>query len=97
MIYVEVNFSVTPGDRAAAIDCLNFEAPAMRALPGNRACRVLTDPNDSGAVTLLHRWDDLTSFDAYRTGPLLAQIGGVLRPMMTGAPSTVVYEATALG
>jgi quinol monooxygenase YgiN len=97
MIYVEVNFTVTPDDRAAAVDCLTAEAPAMRALPGNRACRVLTDPLDTSAVTLLHRWDDLASLDAYRTGPLFAKVGGVLRPMMTDAPSTVVYEATALG
>ncbi|MCK0095451.1 antibiotic biosynthesis monooxygenase [Yoonia sp. F2084L] len=97
MIYVEVNFSVAPKDRTAAVDCLTKEAPVMQGLPGNRGCRVLVDPVADDAVTLLHQWDDLASLDAYRTGPLFAQVGGVLRPMMTGAPSTVVYEASAIG
>lgn len=97
MIYVEVNFCVAPRDRAAALDCLTKEAPVMRALSGNRGCRVLIDPTADGVVTLLHQWDDLASLDAYRSGPLFAQVGGVLRPMMTGAPSTVVYEATPVG
>lgn len=97
MIYVDVNFTVDPKDRPAAIDCLANEAPIMRKLPGNRDCRVLIDPNAQGAITLLHQWDDLASLDAYRSGPVFAQVGAVLRPMMTSAPSTVVYEASCIG
>lgn len=97
MIYVEVNFTVTPSDRPTAIDCLVKEAPIMRNLPGNRDCRVLIDPGAQDAVTLLHKWDDLASLDAYRTGPVFAQVGKVLRPMMSGAPSTMVYEAACIG
>ncbi len=96
MIYVEVNFTVAPADRPAAITCLRDEAPQMRAMPGNRSVRVLTDPNDNGSITLLHQWDNLVGLDAYRKGPLFAAIGGTLRPMMTGAPSTKVYEAQLL-
>ena len=97
MIYVEVNFTVAPQDRAAAVASLNEEAPQMQALPGNQAMRVLIDPNNDGGITLLHQRDDLASLDAYRAGPLFAAIGGTLRPMMTGAPGTVVYEAQPLG
>ncbi len=97
MIHVEVNFTVASADRTAAITCLTDEAPQMRALPGNRAVRVLTDPGDEGAITLLHQWNDLASLDAYRAGPLFAAVGGILRPMMTGAPSTMVYDARPIG
>lgn len=97
MIYVEVNFAVAPKDHAAAIACLQDEEPIMRDLPGNQACRVLTAPNDNGTVTLLHKWDDLASLNAYRAGPLFAKIGGTLRPLMTSAPSTVVYDAQLVG
>ncbi len=97
MIYVEVNFKVAPQDRTAAVDCLTKDVPVMQALPGNRGCRVLIDPAADDAVTLLHQWDDMDSFDAYRSGPLFAQVGGVLRPMMTGAPSTAVYDAVTIG
>jgi quinol monooxygenase YgiN len=97
MIYVEVNFCVAPQDRAAAVDCLTKEAPAIRAQSGNRGCRILIDPVADDVVTLLHQWDDLASLDAYRSGPLFAHLGGILRPMMTGAPSTMVYDASLIG
>ncbi len=97
MIMVEVTFTVAPEDCEEAIACLTREAPEMRALSGNQNCRVLVDPNAQGAVTLLHQWNDLDSLDAYRNGPLFAAVGSVLRPMMTGAPSTMVYEARTLG
>lgn len=96
MIYVEVNFSVAPYDRSTAVTCLTNEKPKMRALSGNRACRVLTDPNDPCAITLLHQWDHPASLDAYRRGPLFADVGSVLRPMMTGVPSTAVYEVSVI-
>ena len=97
MIIVEVNFTVAPNDHAQAITCLMQEQPQMRALSGNRATRVLADPSTEGAITLLHQWDDLAALDAYRAGPLFAAIGARLRPLMTGAPSTTVYEATPIG
>lgn len=96
MIYVEVNFTVAPADRQRAVETLTAEIPEMRALPGNKAARVLVDPDADGAVTLLHKWDSLADLDAYRGGPLFAKVGGVLRPMMTGAPTTAVYEAQEL-
>lgn len=96
MIYVEVDFQVNPDDRPAAVTCLTEEAPQMCALAGNRGCRVLIDPNAGGAVTLLHQWDEMASLDAYRSGSLFARVSSVLRPMMTGAPSTAVYEVTLI-
>jgi len=97
MIYVEVNFKVAPQNRSIAVDYLTKEVPVMQALPGNRGCRVLIDPAADDAVTLLHQWDDMAGLDAYRSGPLFAQLGGVLRPMMTGAPSTAVYDVSPIG
>jgi quinol monooxygenase YgiN len=97
MIYVEVTFTVAPNDRPAAVTCLTGEETQMRALPGNCGTRILVDPNDNGAITLLHKWTDLASLDTYRTGPLFAKVGSTLRPMMTGTPSTVVYEAQPIG
>ena len=57
---------------------------------------MLINPQSEGAVTLLHRWDRLEDLDAYRSGPLMAKVGSVLRPMMTAAPSTVVYQEQPL-
>ncbi|MEL6684536.1 MAG: antibiotic biosynthesis monooxygenase [Pseudomonadota bacterium] len=96
MIYVEVNFTVHPSDRTAAASYLLQEAPKMQALPGHRGYDVLLDASRDDAVTLLHQWDDIATLDAYRTGPLFAQVGGTLRPMMTGAPTTSVYDATLI-
>lgn len=96
MINVEVNFTVARSDQPAAIECLTKEGSKMHTLPGNRAYRILIDPSTDGAIILLHQWDDLASLDAYRNGPLFAAIGNVLRPMMTGAPSTAIYDATAI-
>jgi len=86
MIYVEVNFIVAAANKAAALACLVTEAPVMQGLPGNKGCKVLADPQTEGAITLLHQWDTLADLDAYRNGPLLAKVGGVLRPMMTAPP-----------
>jgi len=96
MIYVEVDFTVAEEQHAMAISALTAEAPPIRALSGNLGVRVLTDPNTAGAVTLLHQWTDLPRLDHYRNGPLFAQIGGMLRPMMTEAPNTNVYEVQEL-
>ncbi|WP_108816292.1 putative quinol monooxygenase [Loktanella sp. Alg231-35] len=97
MIYVEVNFTVAAVDQGAAVACLLEEALVMQALPGNQGYRVLVQPQTEGVITLLHKWNDLDSLDAYRNGPLFAKVGGVLRPIMTGAPSTTVYDATPVG
>jgi quinol monooxygenase YgiN len=96
MIYVEVNFTVAPADKDAALQCLLDELPLMRNLVGNLGCKVLTDPQSEGAVTLLHRWNKLEDLDAYRSGPLMAKVGSILRPMMIAAPSTIVYQGHPL-
>ena len=92
MIHVEVSFSVAATDEAAAVNALVEAAPKMRALKGNLGARVLTDPQSAGAIILLHSWDTMADLDAYRGGPLMAEIGSVLRPIMVAAPVTTVYE-----
>ena len=93
MIHVEVNFEVAEANHNAAIDCLTDEMPLMRELPGNLGCRVMHDDIESVTITLHHQWCDIESFDAYRTGPVLAKVGAVLKPMMISAPRTMVYKA----
>lgn len=93
MIHVEVDFKVREAHQSRALALLDHEIPKLHALPGNILCRILVDPKDESAITLQHQWADLASLDAHRCGPVMAKLGTALRPMMTGAPSTRVYEA----
>ena len=88
-----LDFSTVATDRAAAIAQLEREQPAVSAMPGCVAFRVFSSRQSDTGITVLHEWTDQASFDAYLASDAFARSGAVLRPMMTGAPSSRRFRA----
>ena len=88
-----LDFSTLAADRAAAIAQLEREQPAVCAMPGCVAFRVFSSRQSDTDITVLHEWTDQASFDAYLASDAFARSGAVLRPMMTGAPSSRRFRA----
>ena len=57
-------------------------------MPGCVAFRVFASRQSDTSITVLHEWIDQPSFDAYLASEEFARSGEMLRPMMTGAPSS---------
>jgi quinol monooxygenase YgiN len=83
-----LDFSTAAADRPAAIAQLEREQPVVTAMPGCIAFRAFADPRNGTDVTVVHEWIDQRSFDQYLASDAFARSGDVLRPMMTGAPSS---------
>jgi quinol monooxygenase YgiN len=83
-----LDFSTTPVDRPAAIAQLEQEQPVVTAMPGCLAFRVFADRSTDEGILVLHEWTDQASFDGYLASDAFARSGAVLRPMMTGAPTS---------
>lgn len=88
-----VDFTTAPADRQAALDQLRSEQDEVRGFEGCVNYRVFTDPGSDTAVTILHEWDDEASFQAYAGSDAFARSGAVVRPLMTGTPSSRRFRA----
>jgi quinol monooxygenase YgiN len=93
MRIVIVDFAVTPANAALAQSTLDAEAPIVRSLPGNLGYSVWTDSHHTGAFRLMHEWSDAASFEAYRASDGFKAVGAVLFPLMTGTPTSRVFDA----
>jgi quinol monooxygenase YgiN len=93
MLIVIVDFAVATSDAALAQDTLDAEAPIIRALPGNLGYSAWASPHQPGAFRLMHEWTDDPSFAAYRASDGFKTVGAVLFPLMTGTPSSRVFDA----
>jgi quinol monooxygenase YgiN len=83
-----LDFSTSATDRPAALAQLEREQPVVRAMPGCVDFRVFSHRDDDTGVTVLHEWTDTASFDRYLASEAFTRSGEVLRPLMTGAPSS---------
>jgi quinol monooxygenase YgiN len=83
-----LDFSTAAADRPTALAQLEREQPVVTAMPGCVAFRAFADPHNDTDVTVLHEWIDKESFDRYVASDAFARSGEVLRPIMTGAPSS---------
>jgi quinol monooxygenase YgiN len=83
-----LDFSTAAADRPAAIAQLEREQPLVTAMPGCVAFRVFADRRDQTGVTVLHEWVDQGAFDRYLESDAFARSGEILRPMISGAPSS---------
>ncbi len=83
-----LDFSTTAADRPAAIAQLEREQPVIRAMSGCIAFRAFDSHQNDTDITVLHEWIDQASFDAYLASDAFVRSGEILRPMMTGAPSS---------
>jgi quinol monooxygenase YgiN len=96
MIICNVTATFSENEMQTALSILADETSKIAALPGNLAIQTFVSPITSGRVLITHEWDDLDALEAYRTGPILADTGAKLKPIMTSPPVTKVYEATLL-
>jgi quinol monooxygenase YgiN len=96
MFIAIVDFSTAATDREAALAQLDGERDQVRAMPGNLAFRVYASREDDTAITIVHEWQDVASFDRYASSDSFTRSGTVLRPVMTGAPVSRRFRAELL-
>jgi quinol monooxygenase YgiN len=96
MFIAIVDFETSAADRPAALAQLAAEQAEVQAMPGCIGCRAFASPTDDTSVTILHEWEDAESFQAYATSEPFERSGVVLRPMMTGTPSSRRFRAELL-
>jgi quinol monooxygenase YgiN len=70
-------------------------AAQIRALPGCLSYNHYWNAENKSELFIVQSWADIATFDAYRGSPVFGEIGGALKPLMTEAPETIVYEATS--
>lgn len=91
-----LDFSTAATDRPAALAQLDSERDQIRAMPGNLAFRVYASREDENRITVVHEWEDETSFVDYLRSDSFARSGQVLRPIMTGTPVSRRFRAELL-
>ena len=62
-------------------------------MPGNIAFRVYAGREDDTRITVVHEWQDESSFADYQRTESFARSGRVLRPVMTGSPVSRRFRA----
>jgi quinol monooxygenase YgiN len=91
-----LDFSTAATDRPAALAQLDSERDQIRAMAGNLAFRVYASREDENRITVVHEWQDETSFVGYLRSDSFARSGQVLRPIMTGTPVSRRFRAELL-
>ena len=96
MLIAHVHFTVAPTERQRAIAALVGEVPNVRTMPGCLAFHPFLDVTDPAGIGIVHEWQDEASFEAYVTSAGFAEVGKILRPMMTAAPVSKRFDAKLL-
>ena len=96
MFIAILDFNTAAADRPAALAQLDAEVQEVRALPGNIAFRVYAARDDETRVTVVHEWDDESSFAGYLKSDAFVRSGEALRPLITGAPISRRFHADLL-
>ena len=68
-----------------------LEASALEGYESQQIC--ILDQNPA-TILIFQRWSNRTSFEAYRQSAFFARLSAKLKPLMTGAPQTIIYDAT---
>jgi len=96
MLIAILDFDTAATDRPAALAQLDSEHDEVRAMPGNRAFRIYASRENDTRVTVVHEWDDETSFAGHVRWDCFTLSGEVLRPLMTGSPVSRRFHADLL-
>lgn len=96
MLIAIVTFKTATADRPKAIATLLDEGRTVRAMPGCIRFQPLADPADDMQTALLHEWFDEAAFAAYTASPGFADVGVILRPLMTEPPVSRRFAASLL-
>ncbi|OUS32209.1 hypothetical protein A9R01_11210 ['Osedax' symbiont bacterium Rs2_46_30_T18] len=92
--HIFCQFSETNLDKA--LYSLQLVRDQVLATDSCRSYQVHDTPDKKGAVFICQSWSDLAAFDAYRASDLFASMIGEVKPMMSAAPKTEVFEAQLL-
>jgi quinol monooxygenase YgiN len=87
-----LDFATSAADRSSAVAQLDREQAGVLAMPGCIAFRAFCNREDDTGITVLHEWVDQASFDGYLASDAFARSGEILRPMMTGTPSSRRFQ-----
>ena len=93
MFIAILDFGTSAADRPRALDQLESERPLVRSMPGNLAFRVYESREDDRTVTVVHEWDDQSSFADYLASDAFARSNAALRPMVTEGPLSRRFRA----
>jgi quinol monooxygenase YgiN len=88
-----LDFSTSSADRSTAIAQLGREQPIVRSMPGCLGFRVFPSVETDTDITVVHEWTDQSRFADYLASEAFARSGEVLRPLMTGPPSSRRFRA----
>jgi len=88
-----VFFAVAPSDRKRALDTLLAEVPAVSKMKGCEVFQPFADPLDPAGLGILHEWESPEMFAAYAASEGFAEVGKILRPMMTSNPVSRRFDA----
>lgn len=94
MIVVIVEFEVAPDALLNTIAALEKDAVAARAMRGCLAFRSLSTQNDITRLVLVEEWEDIESFEMYKTSDAFAAAMATIKPVLIGAPSSRTFIAT---
>jgi quinol monooxygenase YgiN len=93
MFIAILDLSTATADRPTALAQLEAERPAVRAMPGCVNFRVFASQEGDTDITVLHEWDDEPSFRDYLESAAFSRSGLVLRPLMSGPPTSRRFHA----
>ena len=96
MFIAHVFFAVAPSDRKQALDTLLAEVPAVRRMKGCKVFQPFADPLDPAGLGVIHEWESQEMFAAYAASEGFAEVGKILRPMMTNDPVSRRFDAKPL-
>lgn len=89
LIAMEVDLQSGKVDEAVA--AFDAQASAVRAMAGCGDYTLYRHPAQD-RIVVVQSWESLDAFEAYRASDTFKALGGGLRPLMAGPPSTRIAE-----
>ena len=96
MFIAILDFATAAQDRPTALAQLEAERPGVRQMSGCVNFRVFASPERDTDITVLHEWDDESSFGTYLRSEAFTRSGLVLRPLMSEPPVSRRFRAELL-
>jgi quinol monooxygenase YgiN len=93
MFIAILDLGTSAADRPRALEQLEGERPLVRSMPGNLAYRVYESREDDHTVTVVHEWEDQSSFADYLASDAFGRSSATLRPLVTEGAVSRRFQA----
>lgn len=93
MKIITVTSSYAPADIAPVYKALKALEDAARKMDGCLEYQICPSYAQDGTIFIFQAWANEAAFMAYSASDDFMQMGTSIRPMMTGTPETIVYDA----